>query len=177
MTGYALSASAISGILQGCKADKEPDWVPEFFTQDQFNMIGDMADIILPTTDTPGAKDVLVDRFIDKMVKECMEKEDQDRFLAGLNEMADADGTAFGELSDEQKYELVAKADADLRERAENPQPGPPPFFGAFKQMVLLGYFTSEEVGENVMAYDPMPGAYNGCVPLEEGQRIWTPAR
>jgi hypothetical protein len=39
----------------------------------------------------------------------------------------------------------------------------------------VLGYFTSEQVGRNVLLYDPVPGRYDGCVPIDQvGRRNWT---
>ena len=35
-------------------------------------------------------------------------------------------------------------------------------------------YYTSELVGETVMAYDPIPVNYNGCIPLEPEQKSWS---
>jgi hypothetical protein len=39
----------------------------------------------------------------------------------------------------------------------------------------VFGYFTSEQVGRNVLHYDPVPGRYDACVPIDEvGRRNWT---
>ena len=48
-------------------------------------------------------------------------------------------------------------------------------FFHQIKELTLLGYFTSEPVGKNVLHYDPIPGRYDGCIPLSEvGNKSWT---
>jgi hypothetical protein len=39
---------------------------------------------------------------------------------------------------------------------------------------VILGYFTSEQVGRHVLHYDPVPGRYESCIPIEQvGNRNW----
>jgi hypothetical protein len=45
-------------------------------------------------------------------------------------------------------------------------------FYRELKSMILWGYFTSEKVGTEVLTYNPIPGSYVGCRPLEEGERI-----
>ncbi len=57
LMGAAVSASALTGILQGCKATPELTYTPVFFNADQATLVSEVADIIIPRTDTPGAKD------------------------------------------------------------------------------------------------------------------------
>src|SRR6187549_4005864 len=82
--GGAISAPAIMGILKGCTAKPTIDWKPVFLSSDQGVLVSQVADIIIPKTDTPGAKEVGVPGFIDQIVSECFKKEDQDKFLEGL---------------------------------------------------------------------------------------------
>ena len=80
--GGAVSAPAIMGILKGCAAKPTIDWTPVFLSSDQGALVSQVAEIIIPKTDTPGAKDVGVPGFIDQILKECYKKEDQDKFLS-----------------------------------------------------------------------------------------------
>ncbi|MEM8909460.1 MAG: gluconate 2-dehydrogenase subunit 3 family protein [Bacteroidota bacterium] len=48
------------------------------------------------------------------------------------------------------------------------------PFYRTLKELTLLGYFASEEVGENILKYDPIPGSYSGCVPLADIGIAWS---
>jgi len=82
--GYALSAPALTGVLNGCKAKPELAYVPDFFTPAQAMLVSELAEIILPRTSTPGAKDVGVPGFIDSMLKEVYDKKEQERFLKGI---------------------------------------------------------------------------------------------
>jgi len=60
-----------------------PDWKPSFFDEHQDQTVIVLSDLIIPATGTPGAKDALVNRFLDKLM--APEKKDTQReFLAAL---------------------------------------------------------------------------------------------
>src|SRR3989337_3186394 len=87
--GGAVSAPAIMGILKGCTAKPTIDWKPVFLSSDQGILVTQVAEIIIPKTDTPGAKDVGVPGFIDSLIKDCYAKADQDEFLNDLTAFDD----------------------------------------------------------------------------------------
>jgi hypothetical protein len=129
-------------------------------------------DRILPRTDTPGAADVGVPAFIDRLYGEFMTPAEQQLLTQGLQEIEAAaktsNGAGFSTLTAQQQ-------DAVLRDIATAQQGKEPSAFGLLRSATILGYFTSEEVGRNVLHYDPVPGAYSGCVPISEvGRRSWT---
>lgn len=183
LTGYALSASAMQGVLWGCRPEqKSPltDWKPQFLTNKQGVLVAEMAERILPRTSTPGAQDVFVHEFIDLMVKNCFKPEEKKMFLDGLEEIErecqNAYGKPFAKCSPEQQLELLNRIDADARRLVKENKihdPAQMPFVLRFKELAILGYFTSEEIGTNVLNYDPIPQSYQGCIPLEEVGRLW----
>jgi len=68
-----------------------------------------------------------------------------------------------------------AAQDALLKEVATLSQNREKTFFHQLKELTLLGYFTSETVGKNFLHYDPIPGRFDACIPLETvGNRAWT---
>ncbi len=171
--GGVISAPAIMGILKGCKAEPKLDWKPEFLTQDQASIVSEVAEIIIPKTDTPGAKDVGVPGFIDNILNDCYAKEDQDRFTSGLTafdeEAKKAYGDAFMDLEAEQQQEFVKKIHDEAIKAEQTTQPAPKrPFILMMKELTMLGFFTSEPGATQVLQYDPVPGAYKGCIPLSE---------
>lgn len=171
--GGVISAPAILGVLQGCTAKPEINWKPEYLTADQASIVSEVAEIIIPKTETPGAKDVGVPSFIDKIVKDCYSKEDQDRFSSGLTAFDEGAkkeyGDAFMDLDDEQRTAYVKKLhDEALQvERSTNPAPKRP-FILMMKELTMLGFFTSEAGATQVLQYDAVPGAYKGCIPVSE---------
>jgi hypothetical protein len=49
------------------------------------------------------------------------------------------------------------------------------PFFARMKELTWIGFFTSELIGENYLNYDPVPGVYDGCIPLDDtGGKVWS---
>ncbi len=172
LMGAAVSASAITGVLNRCKPTPELLYTPVFFTPEQARIIIEVAEIIIPKTDTPGAKDAGVPGFIDTMLKDCYKKEDQDRFLAGLNAFDEEAKKSYGDrfiyCKPEQQTELVKKVhDEALQEMRENKE-AKRPFILMTKELTLLGFFTSEPGATQVLQYIAVPGSYKGCIPISE---------
>jgi hypothetical protein len=178
LMGGAVSAPAILGVLAGCKAepDTAADWKPGFLTGAQAALVGEVAEIMIPRTDTPGAKDVGIPAFIDKMMKDTYSKDEQQRFVAGLTDFeAQAKrehGRAFLELEPAQRAALVKQVH-DPAVEADRKSSVPldkrrRPFILTMKELTLLGYFTSEPGATQVLQYRPVPGAYQACIPLAQ---------
>lgn len=173
MMGGILSAPAIAGVLKGCTAKPTIDWKPEFFSQEQATLVTRVADIIIPKTDTPGAKEVGVPGFIDKMLKDVYSEEDQKRYMDGLNAFDVAaekeHGDPFIELSEEDQAAFVKKVhDEAINEERSDHRPAKRPFILMTKELTMLGFFTSEVGATQVLQYVAVPGAYKGCIPLSE---------
>src|SRR5689334_16757310 len=153
LMGGAVSAPAILGLLNGCSPKQAAlTWQPVFFSKEQGAIVGEVADIIIPRTSTPGAKDVGVPGFIDTMLNDVYEQADRERYLAGLKEFDDAarkaHGKPFVELSKAQQTEQVKKFndDAIATELAYDPRPKDlkRPFILMTRELALLGFFCSE---------------------------------
>ena len=209
MMGYALSASTVMGVMNGCKADtvtSEVGWKPAFFDAKESDLLKMITEQILPATDTPGANDVFVHRFMDQMVAEIYTPEMKERFRKGLKDLA-ADckttyGKDFADCTDEQRDELLLKHEAaahamapqveeakekekkefkrmaaqDLSTGVTYQRTNHEPFFKLLKEMTLVGYFTSEKIGEEVLNYDPIPGMDIPCLDMSEvpNGRSWS---
>ncbi len=177
LVGGALSAPAVSAILSGCRADPaHAAWAPESLTVSQADLLGTLVDLIIPATDTPGAKDVGVPAFIDKVLVDWVEPDDRARFQTGLaavdEEMRDAHGVSFLEATPEHQNALVTRLDQeaiDARRRGANPLP----FFATLKELTLVGYYTSEIGATQELHWLALPGRYDGDMPLEEVGRTW----
>ena len=171
--GGVISAPAIAGVLKGCAAKPTVDWKPEFLTADQAVLVTQVSEIIIPKTDTPGAKDAGVPGFIDLMLKDVYSKEDQDRFTNGLQAFSDEANKAYGDpfiaLNAEDQSAFVKKIhdEAVATERSDK-RPAKRPFILMMKELVMLGFFTSKPGATEVLQYVAVPGSYKGCIPLSE---------
>jgi len=151
-------------------------WTPTALTSDQARVLDVVAELIIPKTDTPGAREAGVPQFIDRALTNYYEKDQADRLRAGLTRMdADAQaahGAAFIALTPKQQVDLLTAYEREgVAAKAQTPSQSH--FFPALEDMVTVGYFTSEPGATVALQYDPVPGAYHGCVPLAEIGRAW----
>lgn len=176
LMGGAISAPAVLGFLNGCTAKKEATWQPVFLSKEQGALVAEVAEIIIPRTDTPGAKDAGVPAFIDVMLKDVYEEEDRQRYLSGLKAFDDAARTAHGksfvELPKQQQTELVRKFhdEAVAAELADESRSRylQRPFILMTKELTLLGFFTSKPGATQVLQYAAVPGSFQACIPLAQ---------
>ncbi len=130
----------------------------------------EVADIIIPTTDTPGAKAAGVEAFIIRVIRDCHELPDQQNFYAGLAKIdvasEKAHGRKFVDLSVVQRIGIIE--DATKTNKA---------FFKEMKKLTVTGYFTSEIGATQALEYLPVPGGFRGDVPMKPGQKAWAISR
>jgi hypothetical protein len=179
LMGGVISAPALS-ILSGCQTKTNPAAEGQVFNADQEKMIAEIAELIIPATDTPGAKDAQVPEFISLMIKDCYPEKDQQSFKEGLDQLEKASQQAydrsFVELEQEQQVELLTKAESDARAQREqnkdNKEAGLP-FLHMMKELTLIGYFTSEPGATQALDYVQNPGSYDGCTTMEPTKKAW----
>lgn len=172
LLGGVIFAPNILGVLNGCSATSG-DWTPQLFSTEQARVVTALADVILPADDTPSASEVGVPEFIENMVNEVYSEEQRREFLDGLNKFGDdyrsEIQSEYYEGNDTDKYDFAYNQNL----RAVEEEPGSGPFILIFKELTILGYFTSEVGATQVLQYQAVPGMYNGCMPLEEVGRTW----
>lgn len=192
-----LMGGAVIGaefFISGCKSPSAK--VADLFEPDNVAFFNEVADTILPTTSSPGAKAANVGHFMAVMVQDCYTPEDQKVFMDGISKLNDASQKKFSnkfmaltpqqrtdllvDLDKEQK-EYTAKrnkdADADkAKHKDEKDYKGPDTpnhYFRMMKELTLLGYFTSEVGATKALRYKAVPGRYDGCVPYKKGDKAW----
>lgn len=139
---------------------------PIRFSPEQQTLIADLAEVIMPTTNSPGAKAAGVGDFIEHVIRYCTATKQQEAFVQGL---AQTDALSreifaklFAQLDGPQRIEVVSKL--TQRER---------PFFLMLKELSVVGYFTSEVGATQALDYVAIPGRFQGDIPLKAGQRTW----
>ncbi|WP_298532864.1 gluconate 2-dehydrogenase subunit 3 family protein [uncultured Algibacter sp.] len=192
--GYTVATPTIMNLFASCKAETN-DWTPLFLSEDEKLMVTNLVDIIIPPSDTPGALDVNIPQFLDLMYHDIEIVSNQDTFKEGAKQFANNFKKSLGKEASEgtrEDYEtLVSKyfnlSDKDSEEilksqRKNNVTPDELESYNLYKFLLsvryytIFGYCTSEKIGEEVLAYDPIPGSYNGCVSLKEisNNRAWS---
>ena len=160
MTGGVLSSSIISGVMSGALAQETIDVENLIFNDQQLKLVAEMADMIIPDTDTPGAIAARVHHYIHAIVGDWYYDEERANFMKGLS----AVDAKF--LNGPAKERAVIMAQMDNEE-------GEKTFFQEFKELTLVGYFTSQIGAEEELRYEQYPGPYQGCVPFEDVGRTW----
>jgi hypothetical protein len=121
------------------------DWKPRVLSPRQNATVETLTELIIPQTETPGAKAVGVNRFIDGVLHEA-NLADRDRFLRGLAWLDERStilfGNEFGAAEAAQQTTLLTRL-ADEDNRTEEDRPGVE-FFRAIKSMTISGYYTTE---------------------------------
>jgi hypothetical protein len=171
-------AVTITGIKTGTLY-KTPDLV---WLQSQLPLIEELAETIIPETDTPGAKTAGVAPFIVTMIKDCAPKKAQNKFLNGLKEVEKRSYStyqhSFINCTPDQRYTIL-----DYFEERDRPLKGIAgkisfklfgySFFSILKKYTVMGYCNSMTGATMGLAYQQTPGRYQGCLPLQNGQKVW----
>jgi hypothetical protein len=161
-------------ILTGCAPEYRIEGLD--FSAKDIAFMDEIGEAIIPTTDTPGAKAAGIGTFMAMMVKETYNKEQQETFLDGLNSLhsdfkseTDKD---FMEVSVEERTaylnELNQKAKAKFSEGEKGPG-----YINMFRDLTVLGYFTSEIGATQALRYIETPGKYEPCLDYKKGDRAW----
>jgi hypothetical protein len=153
---------------------------------DQQNLVADVAETIIPKTNTPGAKDLNLPAFLLKMLDDCYNKKDQQSFLAGLaafNDMVKKKyNQSFGDLSTKDREAVLTGIEADATKQTHSPKPqgrrmkpqksqaqNPVAmFYWTIKQQTIFGYTTSQFFMTKEIFYDMVPGRYIVHYPVKK---------
>jgi hypothetical protein len=146
-------------------------------TQAEMAVLSLAADVILPATDTPGAREAGVPQFVGAMVAHWMNPAEAAQFRAGL---AALDASAqqrfqrgYAECTPEQGAEVMQAL------RASSPYSGrtfsltdrildaKAPFYLRLRDLVVLGYFTSEAGSTRELRYLPVPGKFEANLDIK----------
>lgn len=135
-------------------------------SEDQKKLLSLLVATIIPPTDTPGAVELGVDKFILTMVADCYDTDAQASFKAGF---ATLDETAkeryakdFTRMTDEERVELLTELESNSEEKARQFH-----FVAFLKNLTILGYTSSEYIQKNIMKFELVPSRFHGSFPIE----------
>lgn len=166
-----LSASA--ALLPSCLGNHpKPDLVLNNFTVKDAGQrtLDALTATLIPTTDTPGARETGASLFILKMLDDCSSKTDQDNFFKGLRQLDDVSrkrtGASFAEAG-------AAQREAILTAIGDRKIPGDELnfFYSTARKLTILSYSSSQYFLTKVHVYELVPGRWHGCVPVTQTQK------
>lgn len=181
MVAAATGGVVIGGefFLAGCKNPEAGVGESATFGESDIAFLDEVAETIFPKTATPGAKDARVGEYMTVMVTDCYEAKDQQAFRDGMKKINEACDKmhkhGFMKASPEQRKELLVSLDKERAEHQKNKtKEDPNHYFQYFKQLTIMGYFTSKAGREGATNYQPVPGRYQGEIPYKKGDKVQT---
>ena len=172
LTGVAVLGG--EAFLSGCKTSTKGITL----SQDDITFLDEVAETIIPKTDTPGAKEAKVGEFMKVMVNDCYEAKDQAIFMEGIKKLDEAskklNSKSFMESTPAQRNTLLVALDKEAKEYQKTAKPEDPKhYFTMFKQLTLSGFFTSEVGATKALRYVAVPGKFVGSYPYKKGDKAW----
>lgn len=129
-------------------------------------LLAEIADVIIPVTDTPGAKAAGAEQFVVRVMRDCYGYVEQEEFYRELGKLREETqkrySKPFSQLDSDQKTTIVRYAAMHLKG-----------FFLRMRALTTAGYFSSEIGATKALEYLPIPGRFEGAVPMKAGQRAW----
>jgi hypothetical protein len=179
---------SVAAFFREAQAQVGAAYKPRTLNPQQDATVVAMVDLIIPATDTPGAKAARVNDFIDVILTEWATDTERQDFLNGLTgidqQSNDLYGKNFTAASAEQQTTLLRALDdsvmgAHIEKHRRHGNTVPEErdkqlrdsFWYVFKGITLHGYYTSEIGFSQELNQQIIPGAYHGCVPLTVGKR------
>jgi hypothetical protein len=196
VTGGAVIGSEF--LLEGCKNPSATTSLS--FSDDDTAFLNEVAETILPATQSPGAKAAKVGQFMTVAVNDCYTDTDQKIFHDGMQKLKDACekkyNTSFVKITPEQRHALLVDLDKEAKDyqRKKNDfdkqqhekeldewtkgnskfqkEQMPSHYFTMMKQLALWGFFTSKEGITEALKYVPVPGRFDACIDYKKGDKI-----
>lgn len=126
-------------------------------------LLAEMVETIIPTTDTAGAKSLGIDKFIQKIVADCLDRPSRETFGQGFELLEEqtkkAHNKSFVQCSSLQRVEILRQIEKDKSNSANK-------FYGLVKGLTIQGYLNSEYVMVNHYGYKMIPGKFEPCVSI-----------
>ena len=171
--GFIIATPSVINLLNSCNTDSN-NWGPIFLKKEQTKVLMSLVDVILPKTDTPSANEVNVVEFLDKYYKEILDDNRQqwlrETYASLLKLIKSNYSDTINDLTEDNYKDLLDNnmilngESNDISELLKN-----------IKSDAIWAYRISEFVGENVLAYDPIPGvAYCGDLQELTGGKSWS---
>jgi hypothetical protein len=166
-----LGAEIVAPLARALAADTVPGFTASQaqFTPEQRAQVSAISDRIIPTTDTPGAIAAGVPAFIEMMLADWYSPQERDNFMNGLGVI---EGHAWIQYEKSFPALTPEQQDAILALALQHGLGGD--FFGHCRQLVILGYYTSEIGCKQERVYVPVPGRYDGKYPYADVRRVFS---
>ena len=157
LAGVTLSSTLIS-TLQNCISIEK--YIPLYFSNDEFSLLSNIVDFLVPKTETPGAVDMKVPQFIDIIISETYNSESKNNFSNKFKLLIEDFKSNNIDLSDYNSIKSKFVNDFNNKTHQE--------VYNQIRDLTVWGFKTSKEIALNVLNYNPIPGYQLGCINIKE---------
>ena len=174
--GASLTPGVLAAIVSGCQVRAQASGL---LTTRELEVLGSLADEIIPRTDTPGARDAGVPQYIEMMLAEFTPSDRVETFRSQLGWISSwleaQDARRLEDVVDEDRIALLVSLDDQAFGSGASGDlpPGEPALFAILKPLTVAGYYTSE-IGALQELHQPPFGPYRGDVPFDEIGKSWS---
>ena len=137
-----------------------------FLTPEQFQLVDEITELIIPETKTPGAKEARVADFINLVLADCYIERDKKIFTDGLQSLLNKNFLSLSLLKQSEILETLERESMVARSTSNDLD-----FWRMLKELTLLGYFGSEVGIKACFDYQPVPGKLEN-VKWEKGMKM-----
>lgn len=191
--GFLVMGPSAMSLLQSCSREAKASWDPVFLSPENAFALEEILEVILPTSDTPGAKDLGIAFFLDTYMDQVAAEQQQRDFKHGAEAfrslfeqefnkgILEGDQEEFEKLvgrmlkaAPEEREEFARRSTETQDPMDDNPQedldpsPGAYAYLQSVRSLGIWAWKNSQVIGEEVMWYDPIPSQYIACGPVEE---------
>jgi hypothetical protein len=163
-----------------------------FFNEIELQLLTEISDVIIPgTNELPKASDVGVAEYIDHYVADIVQDDEQKNLKSFMQQYIRAISpekpigywveqsfSSDWEIKESWKEEInnYEKLLTNGSEASISDEVAVFALLTNLKSLMIRAYRGSELIGEQYLAYDPIPGRQVGCIDLKEatGGRIWS---
>lgn len=178
-TGMAVVAGDL--LAQGLTVSDKVA-VEALFSKADISLLDEVAETILPRTDTPGAKDSGAGAQMAAIISNCFDQSQRTLVKDGLLALQALCLHRFKQnfqaLTAEQKHQILTELDTEaktLLTKAQQNKVAPQPhYFTVLKQQSIFAFFTSKVGATEVLRHVAIPGRWDGDYPYKKGDRAWS---
>ena len=190
--GALIVTPSVISLLQSCQS--EPDFIPVFLGPKDGKSLLKIVGLIIPSDQQiPGAKELGIYTFVDAYWKQMLPEKEQNFVRVGFTALNNTFTAMFGKemhlgtleefdqlltkylkSSKEQQIEYNVKIgeymEAVLKDSSVQLDRDSATFamLSGIRGLTIRGWKLHEEIGKNVLWYNPIPGEYQGCIPADE---------
>jgi hypothetical protein len=167
MGGTVIGSTA---LLTGCAPESQLKDLN--FSPEDLSFLDEIGETIIPTTDTPGAKATKIGEFMQMMVKDCYDADQQTTFITGINTIrTDFKTETSKDFMDATAEERLAFLNALHQKYVASGEEKQPEIIQMLRDLTVLGYFSSEIGATQALRYVETPGRFDPCVDYKKGDK------